>query len=257
MELRADCARCFALCCVAPGFAASADFAIDKPAGRPCPNLRPDHRCGIHDRLRESGFAGCVVYDCFGAGQRVSQELFAGRDWRADPEAAPAMFRALATVRPLHELLWYLTEALDLTGPGALHDDLARARAETDALAADPGNVDVAAHRDRVNVLLVRASEAARGTGPHHRGADLMGRDLRGADLRRANLRGALLVGADLRGARLNRADLTGADLRGADLRGTDLTGCLFLVPAQLAAARGDATTRLSPPHTPPKHWAG
>ena len=38
MELRADCTRCFALCCVAPAFAASADFAIDKPAGQPCPN---------------------------------------------------------------------------------------------------------------------------------------------------------------------------------------------------------------------------
>ena len=33
--LHADCARCAALCCVLPPFAASADFAIDKPAGRP------------------------------------------------------------------------------------------------------------------------------------------------------------------------------------------------------------------------------
>ncbi|HEY6597232.1 MAG TPA: pentapeptide repeat-containing protein, partial [Asanoa sp.] len=36
-ELRADCTRCVGLCCVAPAFSASADFAIDKPAGRPCP----------------------------------------------------------------------------------------------------------------------------------------------------------------------------------------------------------------------------
>ena len=40
--LRADCSRCEALCCVAPAFAASADFAIDKPAGVPCPRLRDD-----------------------------------------------------------------------------------------------------------------------------------------------------------------------------------------------------------------------
>ncbi|RQX15913.1 oxetanocin A resistance protein, partial [Micromonospora arida] len=38
-QLRADCGRCFGLCCVVPAFAASADFAIDKPAGSPCPNL--------------------------------------------------------------------------------------------------------------------------------------------------------------------------------------------------------------------------
>ncbi|MDR3081083.1 MAG: pentapeptide repeat-containing protein, partial [Streptomyces sp.] len=39
-DLRADCSSCFALCCVALPFAASADFAIDKAAGTPCPNLR-------------------------------------------------------------------------------------------------------------------------------------------------------------------------------------------------------------------------
>ena len=81
--LRADCSRCFALCCVAPAFAASADFAIDKPAGHPCPNLQEeDFRCGIHDRLRERGFPGCTVFDCFGAGQQVAQVTFGGRDLR-------------------------------------------------------------------------------------------------------------------------------------------------------------------------------
>ena len=52
-RLRADCTRCAGLCCVAPAFAASADFAIDKPAGHACPNLRDDDRCGIHAQLRE------------------------------------------------------------------------------------------------------------------------------------------------------------------------------------------------------------
>ena len=52
-RLRADCSRCAGLCCVAPAFAASADFAIDKPAGHACPNLRNDARCGIH-----AGFTG-------------------------------------------------------------------------------------------------------------------------------------------------------------------------------------------------------
>ncbi len=75
--LSADCANCFGLCCVGPAFAASADFAIDKAAGTPCPNLGGDFRCGIHDQLRPKGFAGCTVYDCFGAGQKVSQVTFA------------------------------------------------------------------------------------------------------------------------------------------------------------------------------------
>jgi hypothetical protein len=66
-ELRADCASCFGLCCVALPFARSADFAADKPAGRPCANLREDFRCGIHGRLRDKGYQGCTVFDCFGA----------------------------------------------------------------------------------------------------------------------------------------------------------------------------------------------
>jgi hypothetical protein len=41
-QLRADCRRCVGLCCVAPAFVASADFALDKPAGRACPHLSAD-----------------------------------------------------------------------------------------------------------------------------------------------------------------------------------------------------------------------
>ena len=111
-SLRADCQACFALCCVVPAFSASADFAIDKPAGQACPNLRQDFGCGIHARLREQGFRGCTVYDCFGAGQKVSQVTFGGRDWRQSPDIARRMFEVFPVIRDLHELLWYVTEAL-------------------------------------------------------------------------------------------------------------------------------------------------
>ncbi|MBO4160167.1 pentapeptide repeat-containing protein [Micromonospora antibiotica] len=261
--LRADCTRCVGLCCVAPAFTASADFAHDKPAGRPCPRLGADSRCGIHDELRERGYPGCVVFDCFGAGQRVSQVTYPGRDWRDDPTTAAGMFAAFAVARPLHELLWYLTEAMALTPHGPLRDQLRAARDTTDTLAAGtPGelaSVDVDAHRGRVNPLLAAASEAARaGTGgADRRGAMLLGANLRGADLTGANLRGACLVGADLRGADLRRADVTGVDLRGADLRGADLSSTLFLHQSQLEAARGDRHTALPARLRHPGHWTG
>ncbi|MFG1916855.1 pentapeptide repeat-containing protein [Micromonospora sp. NPDC048898] len=259
-QLRADCERCFGLCCVVPAFAASADFAIDKPAGQPCPHLRRDHRCGIHAELRQRGFPGCTVFDCFGAGQQVAQVTFGGRDWRDAPETLPAMAQAFAVLRPLHELLWFLTEAVALRLPADLRAELEHARAETAALThADPthlGAVDVVAHRDRVNPLLSRASDASRSpAGADHRGAHLLGADLRRVDLRRANLRGALLIGADLRGADLSLADVTGADLRGADVRGADLRRTLFLHQTQLDAARGDTHTGLPETRTRPAHW--
>ncbi len=262
-SLRPDCERCFGLCCVAPAFSASADFAIDKDAGQACPNLRPDFRCSIHDRLRQRGFSGCAVYDCFGAGQQVAQVTFGGQDWRQTPAIAAQMFQVFAIVRQLHELLWYLSAALTLRPARSLHAELNLALGKTERLThyspAALVELDVSAHRRDVNTLLLRASELARaGTGLRQadlRGADLTGKDLSGADLRGASLRGAYLVGADLSGADLTAADLTGADLRGADLSGADLTESIFLTQSQLDAAKGDPGTRLPPSLARPAHW--
>jgi len=257
-ELRADCARCFGLCCVAPAFATSSDFAIDKPAGQPCPHLAASFRCAIHPRLRPLGFPGCAAYDCFGAGQRVSQITFGGRDWRSAPDTARPMFDAFAIMRQLHELLWYLGEALALAGARPLHAALGDARDAIERLTRlgpdELVGVDPAAHRRTCGDLLGRASELARAgaepVGIDLRGADRIGADLRRADLRAASLRGARLIGADLR-----LADLIGADLRGARLAGADLRDSLFVVQSQLDAAIGDRTTRLPRGRVRPVHW--
>lgn len=117
-DLQADCADCFGLCCVALPFARSADFAVNKPAGKPCSNLQSDVRCGIHAQLRDRGYRGCAVFDCFGAGQKTSQVTFGGTSWRDAPEVAESMFEVFPIMRQLHELIWYITEALDpRTGP--------------------------------------------------------------------------------------------------------------------------------------------
>lgn len=258
-DLRADCARCFALCCVVPAYAKSADFAITKPAGTPCPNLRADFRCGIHDTLRPAGFPGCTVYDCFGAGQQLAQVTFHGQDWRAHPELKPDLVAVFPIMRDLHELRYYLTEAAVL----APSPELDTALAETgDLTGLDPAGlraIDVPGLRGRMNVLLTQVSEKIRAEWkrPENelRGAELIGKDLREADLRGANLRGARLIGADLRRADLREADLIGADLRAANLRGTDLSDALFVIQAQLDAAIGDATTRLPRGLRRPAHW--
>lgn len=247
--LRADCSRCFGLRCVVPAFSASSDFAIDKRAGVPCANLRGDFSCAIHSRLVDHGFAGCAAYDCFGAGQKVAQDTFGGRDWRRVPAVAEAMFSAFRVVRDLHELLWYLAEALAVEPASGLRADLRR---------ASLGALDVQSHRAAVDALLVRVSELARAGVRRGRtlvGADLVGKKLANADLTGANLRGAYLIGADLRGADLSRADLIGADLRGARLHSAKLATSLFLTQFQVNAAQGDATTTLPPTLTRPARW--
>lgn len=272
-SLRADCAQCSALCCVAPAFAASADFAISKPAGQPCPNLMAEFGCSIHDRLLQRGFPGCTAYDCFGAGQQVTQVTFGGSDWRSAPQLSGQMFAVFAVMRRLHELLWHLGEAQALTAAGPVRAELAAAAAAIERLAsgtpAELRALDLAGLWQQAGPLLQRASELARaGAGPAGpprpgvdpagtdlAGADLAGRQLRGARLCGASLRGALLIGADLRQADLRVADLAGADLRGADLRGADLTGSIFLTQGQLDSARGDSGTRLPERLTRPASW--
>ncbi|MEU7580523.1 pentapeptide repeat-containing protein [Streptomyces sp. NPDC041068] len=264
--LRADCGSCFGLCCVALAFSKSSDFPVNKDAGKPCTNLQADFRCGVHSELRDKGYRGCTVYDCFGAGQHVSQGTFEGRDWRKDPATARQMFEVFPIMRQLHELLWYVTEALTYPQTRPIAADLKRALATTERLAGGTPEAvaatDVAAHRQEVNTLLLRTSELVRaehlrkgGKKKNRRGADLFGARLKGADLKGADLRGAYLIAADLRDADLRAADLIGVDFRDADLRGADLTGALFLTQTQVNAARGDERTKLPKSLERPSHW--
>ena len=250
MSLAADCSRCVGLCCVAPAFAASTDFAFSKPAGVACRHLAADASCTIHDRLIPSGFPGCVAYDCFGAGQRVVA-LFGG-----GPRSAP-MLSAYETVRQLHELLWYVADALSRPPAAPVHAALADARRAIEAaIAGGPSSIeatDPAAHRATVAPLLRRASALTRTAVPpaagrpgmdgrrpdraspaHQRpnrdatgrdlaGRDLAGGDLAGRDLSGRDLAGRYLAGRDLAGCDLSRADLSTASLIGADLRGAGL----------------------------------
>jgi hypothetical protein len=222
VELTADCARCVGLCCVVLPFSRSADFAFDKPAGTPCRHLTADARCRIHDRLGASGMRGCVAYDCFGAGQSVTET-----------DRIPHFL----VVEQVHEIAWYLADATDR---GA---DVAALVAETERLAAatTPAQPDVDDLRSRVAPGLRAVAEAARSAYDGWRdlaGADLAGSDLRGEDLRGADLRGAVLLGADLGGADLTDANLLGADLRGATLAGADLARALFVTRRQLGSVQ-------------------
>lgn len=116
-DLRADCARCAALCCVALAFDRSALFGLDKPAGEPCPHLEACGRCRIHAERAQRGFGGCVGYDCLGAGQRVTEDLFGGRTWLREPGLLAPMAEAFLTVTRAHRLLQllHLAEALPLS----------------------------------------------------------------------------------------------------------------------------------------------
>lgn len=117
-----DCDSCAALCCVAYPFDDPDYFATTKDTDVPCENLDGCFRCEIHARLTQKGFSGCVSYSCAGAGQRVTQLLFDGQNWRDQPELRREMTYALRVLRPIHEALVLLQEAQGLPVPQKLLD---------------------------------------------------------------------------------------------------------------------------------------
>lgn len=265
-QLSADCEKCFALCCVALPFAKSADFAMDKANGIPCPNLLSNHHCSIHDKLRKKGFRGCATYECFGAGQKVSQTIYNGKDWRENPELAREMFMMFPIVQQLHEMLYYLNEALNLKGAEAIHNELIAMIKETENLTyLSPKSIlqlDVSEHRRSINELLLSTSERVRANfltkkGNRNIGArsDLIGAKLKGINLQGENLRGVLFIAADLRQANLRGTDLIGADFRDANVSGADFSESIFLTQAQVNSANGDFHTKLPSHLSIPLHW--
>ena len=237
-------------------FQAASGFGIDKPGGTPCPHLATDDRCSIHSTLREDGWPGCSVFECFGAGQRVSQVTYGGVSWR-EQDNLPEMAAVLSVMRLLHEMLAHLGEVGRRTPAGdaaALETEIVHlsAASPTELLSVDLDDL-----QRRVGGVLDAAAARLRTgpPGPSYRHEDLAGRDLRRWMLRDADLRGALLIRADLRGQDLGRTDLLGADLRDADLRGADLRDVLFLGQPQLNGARGDALTSVPGHLRRPGHW--
>ncbi|HEU4336777.1 MAG TPA: pentapeptide repeat-containing protein [Nocardioides sp.] len=237
-------------------FSASAGFGVDKPSGRPCLNLLDDDSCRIHATLREDGWPGCTVFECFGAGQQVSQVTYGGRSWR-EQDNLPEMAAVLSVMRQLHEMLVHLVEVARRSPDPAA--DAVRTEIE-DLTTADPETLllaDVDELHERVGVLLAQASARVRRTWPSAQDrtrADLAGRRLAG-DHRGWSFRGALLIAADLRDADLREADLLGADLRDADVRGCDLSSVLFLTQPQANAAIGDPATTLPEGLSRPARW--
>lgn len=266
-SLQADCQSCFGLCCTALNILASSDFAINKPAGTPCPNLQDNYSCHIHSQLRETGFKGCTVFDCLGAGQQVSQVTFHGQDWRQSREHADKMFHVFPIMEQLYEMIAYVAEALSYQVDNMLYEQLlAQLKHLQQTIAQDADTLlalDMVAIRMPINALLLQTSEQIRqhsvkgkaSRNLNQRGADWMGKNLKGKDLRATDLRGSYLIAANLQDANLQGVDFIGADLRDTNLRGADLSTSLFLTQMQINAAQGDRSTKLPPYIKRPAHW--
>jgi len=156
--LRADCSRCAGLCCVVHAFYSVQGFAFDKPAHCACRYLTLENRCAIHARLASRGFPGCVAFDCYGAGQRVTQELFNGMNWRTlDETKVQTIFSAYTSCLTLHRLMAMLALAEATVSP-PLDAQMRLKRRQLDELCrsedAKRGSLDIATLQNEVLELV-------------------------------------------------------------------------------------------------------
>jgi hypothetical protein len=110
--LRADCDRCRGLCCVVPDHLALQGFRIDKPAEKSCTHLDGSNRCAIHGARASHGYTACAGFDCFGAGQWITNTLFDGAHWTDSPDCAHRMFAAYRHWVPRFEAAALLEAAI-------------------------------------------------------------------------------------------------------------------------------------------------
>ena len=99
-------------------------FSSGQDAGKPCPNLQTTSIVLSTKKLSQQGLKGCTAYDCFGAGQKVAQVTYGGRDWRQGVDVAKQMFEVFLIMRQLHEMLWYLTEVSALQVAHSIQDKI-------------------------------------------------------------------------------------------------------------------------------------
>lgn len=266
-SFKSKCDACLGLCCVALFFSKTDGFPHDKKAGEPCQHLSTIHKCDVYQNLKQLGYNGCISFECFGAGQKISRFTFANQDWRIKLEISKNMFESFQVIRQLHEMIQYVAEAIQRIETITIHDRLTETLLKlidtTNRSSEELTELNLDVLHNEVDILLMEASKLVLGDEnklPKNirklgRSMDLIGKDLRQVELRNTNLRSSLMIASTFQGVDFGSSNFLGADIRDALIQDADLSRCLFLTQAQVNSAKGNSGTKLPKTCTQPKHW--
>lgn len=218
-KLVSDCSRCSGLCCIALYCFQSDGFPQDKPIGKPCINLMDNFKCRIHEDLESMGMRGCIGYDCFGAGQYLTEEIYGGVTWKTQPGKTKEICDMYMLIYRLFQLRFFLYESRKLVSSEVLLPEISRLLQENDSICKLPMQemlkYPIDAYQDKVNGVLKKSCAA---------------------------LKNYLKVKNNIGKDYLNR------NFEGENLDGADLKEAVFLSQGQINAAKGSRRTKL------PKH---
>lgn len=261
-QLKSECSKCSGLCCTALFFSKIDGFPSDKAAGQSCANLLMDYRCKIHSQLGKQKMKGCIGYDCFGAGQHVTQVIYQGQTWADLPSQAAEIFDVFTIVFQLYQIRYYLIEALSLKSAQCLKKSIQRLIEENIRMCHDhPDQIcslDLDLYRQRANQLLKHVckllQQSMRSENkkvPSH----LLGGHFKGQDMSGVDLSMKLLIAADFEDCVFNGTNFLGADTRDTDFKNADLSSALFLTQGQINSAQGNRSTKLPEHLDYPSSW--
>ena len=115
------------------------------------------NQCSIYEQRLEYGYRACKGFDCFGAGQWITQKLFANASWRDSPEIATRMFTAYRFWLPRFEAAALLEAALPHVRDDARSLLYARINGLTDTQTADPLTLLDGSRLHRETLALIRS----------------------------------------------------------------------------------------------------
>jgi len=263
-ELKIDCSKCSGLCCVALFCSKMDGFPEDKPAGKPCINLQEDFRCKIHAELIKQKMKGCLGYDCFGAGQKVSQTIYHNANWQTDQAKSQEIFDVFLVVFQVHQILYFLAEAKTMIPARELWNNVnALIKKGRDICNASPQEIlafDIDEYKKQVNECLRKVSSLISLKDNHNKEEHKM--NFVGKKFKEKNFDGmdftmTLLIATNFEGCSFNGANFLGADTRDTNFNSADLSDAVFLTQGQINSAKGNLVTKLPSHLSSPITWAG
>lgn len=251
-ELKIDCSKCSGLCCTALFFSKVDGFPENKVAGKACIKLKNNYYCKIHNELEKKNMKGCIGYDCFGAGQHVTQHIYIGKTWSDSPECAQEIFDVFIIIFQLYQIRYFLEESILIVSAKNLGDNIQKLINENKSICNDiPQNIinfDIECYRSKVNIILKQVSSSILKkfkNVDNAKSIDFLGRSFKKKDMSGLDLSMKLLIATNFDSCIFEGTNFLGADTRDTNFSNADLREAVFLTQGQINSAKGNRNTKL------------
>lgn len=198
---------------------------------------------------------GCIGYDCFGAGQYVTQCIYKGETWQTSQEQSEEIFDVFLVIFQLYQMRYFLEESKIIIPAKELWSDIQNLISENEALCKstpqDILDIDIESYRNRVNIILKQVCSFIKKSfkNSDNKGiTDFLGRNFTKRNMSGLDLSMKLLIGSNFDSCIFDGTIFLGADTRDTNFNNSDLREAVFLTQGQINSAKGNRNTKL------PKH---